>query len=72
MFILSVIGILCLINGHQCAKTSKYVTTHVNSHWQAPPLQLEVAEFLHDEDPTLFWKFINTLTNQEEDFINQS
>lgn len=37
----------------------KTVSTFLNAKWSQTPLALEVSEFLHDEDPALFWSFVD-------------
>ncbi|XP_015179238.1 PREDICTED: UDP-glucose:glycoprotein glucosyltransferase isoform X3 [Polistes dominula] len=39
-------------------KVNKYVTTLIDAKWKETPLFLEAAEYLNDENPNYFWKFI--------------
>lgn len=41
-------------------KINKYVTTLINAKWNETPLVLEAAEYLSDENPSYFWKFIDS------------
>ena len=41
-------------------KINKYVTTLINAKWKETPLVLEAAEYLSDENPNYFWKFIES------------
>ncbi|XP_066600905.1 UDP-glucose:glycoprotein glucosyltransferase 1-like [Prorops nasuta] len=40
-------------------KVNKYVTTLINAKWNDTPLVLEAVEYLSDENPNYFWKFID-------------
>lgn len=44
---------------------NKYVTTLIDAKWKETPLVLEAAEYLHDENPTYFWKFIDAFANYD-------
>ncbi|KAK2578584.1 hypothetical protein KPH14_012016 [Odynerus spinipes] len=44
-------------------KVNKYVTTLINAKWKETPLVLEAAEYLSDENPNYFWKFIEAYSD---------
>lgn len=44
-------------------KVNKYVTTLIDAKWKETPLVLEAAEYLNDENPNYFWKFIEAYSN---------
>lgn len=59
----SILGILCCL---LCIKTaiptkSYPVTTLLNAKWHTTPVCLEIAEFLYDESPNLYWDYVNEL-----------
>lgn len=37
------------------------VTTFLNAKWYRTPVCLEIAEYLFDESPTLFWDYVEKL-----------
>lgn len=41
------------------------ITTLINAKWEQTPLHLEIAEYLADENPNLFWDFIKDVTDLE-------
>ncbi|KAH1001727.1 hypothetical protein HUJ04_005706 [Dendroctonus ponderosae] len=43
---------------------SKSVTTLLEAKWSRTPLVLEVSEFLADENPDLYWSFIDSISLQ--------
>lgn len=45
-------------------KVNKYVTTLIDAKWRDTPLVLEVAEYLNDENPNYFWKFIDEVSRE--------
>lgn len=45
-------------------KINKYVTTLINAKWNETPLVLEAAEYLSDENPSYFWKFIDSYSRR--------
>ncbi|XP_013193155.2 UDP-glucose:glycoprotein glucosyltransferase isoform X2 [Amyelois transitella] len=54
-------------------RKSKSVTSFVSAKWEATPIVLELAEYLADENPDLFWSFvdgINSLTTSLESLEN--
>lgn len=50
-------------------KINKYVTTLINAKWNETPLILEAAEYLSDENPNYFWKFIDAFSNKINNFV---
>lgn len=48
----------------QPAPTSKSypITTLINAKWGQTPLHLEIAEYLADENPNLYWDFLKDIT----------
>ncbi|KAL0109124.1 hypothetical protein PUN28_014311 [Cardiocondyla obscurior] len=45
-------------------KINKYVTTLIDAKWNETPLVLEAAEYLSDEYPSYFWKFIDSYSSR--------
>lgn len=41
------------------------ITTLINAKWTQTPLYLEIAEYLADEQPGLFWDYVEALTALE-------
>lgn len=39
-------------------KKAKSVTTLLNAKWSVAPIVLEMAEYLAEESPDLFWSFV--------------
>ncbi|XP_033331398.1 UDP-glucose-glycoprotein glucosyltransferase isoform X1 [Megalopta genalis] len=60
--------LLCTTHLKADKKVNKYVTTLIDAKWRETPLILEAAEYLHDESPNYFWKFIDTFA--DNDFRN--
>lgn len=50
-------------------KINKYVTTLINAKWNETPLVLEAAEYLSDENPSYFWKFIDAYSRKISDLV---
>lgn len=46
-----------------CALASKShpITTLLNAKWHTTPICLEISEFLFDENPNLYWDYVNAL-----------
>lgn len=44
-------------------KKSKSVTTFVSAKWEATPIVLELAEYLSEENPDLFWSFVDGINS---------
>lgn len=38
------------------------ITTLINAKWSQTPLYLEIAEYLADEQPGLFWDYVEAVT----------
>lgn len=37
------------------------VTTFLNAKWYNAPVSLEIAEYLFDENPSLYWEYVEQL-----------
>lgn len=57
--------ILCTIYIEAEKRVNKYVTTLIDAKWKETPLALEAAEYLNDENPSYFWKFIDNFANYD-------
>ncbi|XP_053979752.1 UDP-glucose:glycoprotein glucosyltransferase isoform X1 [Hylaeus volcanicus] len=55
--------LLCTTRLEADKRVNKYVTTLIDAKWKETPLALEAAEYLSDENPTYFWKFVDTFAN---------
>ncbi|XP_017485458.1 PREDICTED: UDP-glucose:glycoprotein glucosyltransferase [Rhagoletis zephyria] len=42
------------------------VTTLINAKWVQTPLYLEIAEYLADENPALFWDYVNAVQKEQK------
>lgn len=51
-------------------KINKYVTTLIDAKWKETPLVLEAAEYLGDENPNYFWKFIEAYSDNVQSVQN--
>uniref|UniRef100_A0A0C9QWY6 UGGT1_0 protein n=2 Tax=Fopius arisanus TaxID=64838 RepID=A0A0C9QWY6_9HYME len=65
------IGIICLLLGFSSTaspdkKLSKYVTTLINANWRDTPIILEAAEYLNDKNANYFWKFVDTISQDDK------
>ncbi|XP_011503813.1 PREDICTED: UDP-glucose:glycoprotein glucosyltransferase [Ceratosolen solmsi marchali] len=49
-------------------RINKYVTTLINAKWKDTPLILEAAEYLNDENPNYFWRFVDEVSNRSLEF----
>lgn len=41
------------------------VTTFLNAKWYRTPVALEIAEYLFDENPVLYWDYVDRLNTLE-------
>ncbi|XP_048265271.1 UDP-glucose:glycoprotein glucosyltransferase isoform X3 [Bombus terrestris] len=57
--------LLCMIYIKADRRVNKYVTTLIDAKWKETPLALEAAEYLNDENPSYFWKFIDAFANYD-------
>ncbi|CAK9802630.1 UDP-glucose:glycoprotein glucosyltransferase [Anthophora quadrimaculata] len=57
--------LLCAIHLEANKRVNKYVTTLIDAKWKETPLALEAAEYLNDENPSYFWKFIDSFANHD-------
>lgn len=46
------------------------ITTLINSKWTFTPVHLEVAEFIADESPALYWDYLNSLNGLQIEISN--
>ena len=51
-------------------KVNKYVTTLIDAKWKDTPIVLEVAEYLNDENPNYFWKFVDAVSKEDNELQN--
>jgi len=49
------------------ASDHKYVNIDLKTNWPYTPLTLEISEFINQESPELFWKFVESIHVSEED-----
>ena len=64
--ILILLVLVVAINGDETTGGSgktrtKTVSTLLNAKWTSTPTELEMSEFLNDEDPAYFWSFLEAL-----------
>lgn len=45
------------------ATKSHPITTFIDAKWNVTPVALEVAEYLADENPSYYWKYIDELNS---------
>ncbi|XP_076247159.1 UDP-glucose-glycoprotein glucosyltransferase isoform X2 [Calliopsis andreniformis] len=57
--------LLCTTYLEADKRINKYVTTLIDAKWKETPLVLEAAEYLNDENPNYFWKFVDTFANYD-------
>lgn len=50
----------------------KTVSTLLNAKWASTPTELEISEFLNDEDPSFFWSFLEKLHDKSGDLADSS
>ncbi|KAG7199513.1 hypothetical protein KM043_014130 [Ampulex compressa] len=62
--------LLCSKELNANKKHSKYVTTLIDAKWNETLLALEAAEYLHDENPSHYWKFIDTFASTNNNLQN--
>lgn len=68
-FILTVL-LLCSTATLVLSSKSHAITTLLNAKWSAPPIYLEIAEFLGLENDNFYWDYINSLVNQASPISN--
>jgi len=61
--------LLCSTQLEANKKINKYVTTLINAKWNETPLVLEAAEYLSDENPRYFWKFIDAFSRKINNLV---
>lgn len=66
--------VLCLVlvglsDANVDRRTNKYVTTQISAKWSETPIVLEVAEYLGDEDPNYFWRFVEAVVSTRDDVL---
>lgn len=62
--VLFVVILNCLIAFSSSSK-SHPVTTFLNAKWFRTPVCLEIAEYLSDESPVLYWDYLEKLNGLE-------
>ncbi|XP_073840354.1 UDP-glucose-glycoprotein glucosyltransferase [Musca autumnalis] len=51
--------LLLISHAETTTKSKSYpITTLINAKWEQTPLHLEIAEYLSDENPNLYWDFV--------------
>lgn len=45
------------------ARGSHPITTFIDAKWNVTPVSLEISEFLAEENPRLYWSFIDELNS---------
>lgn len=55
-----------------CKKKAKSVTTVIDAKWEVTSLSLEMSEYLWDENPTVFWKYVDAISNLQPPLIEGS
>lgn len=58
--LLSILSVFFLIV-QTLASKSHPITTLLNAKWYTTPICLEISEFLFDENPNLYWDYVNEL-----------
>lgn len=48
---------------------TKTVSTLLNAKWASTPTELEMSEFLNEEDPSYFWSFVEGLHSISADLM---
>lgn len=59
LFLLTIVGLPQ--EASVAATKSHPITTFIDAKWNVTPVALETAEFLADENPSYYWKFIDEL-----------
>lgn len=59
---------LCVVLG--IPSKSHPITTLINAKWTFTPLHLEVAEFIAEESPTLYWSYVDSLNRLTPEISN--
>lgn len=49
--------------GISFASKSYPITTLLNAKWSITPVCLEIAEYLYDESPNLYWDYVEKLND---------
>ncbi len=49
---------------------TKTVSTLLNAKWASTPTELEMSEFLNEEDPSYFWSFVEGLHTLSADLMS--
>ncbi|XP_035218531.1 UDP-glucose:glycoprotein glucosyltransferase 1-like [Stegodyphus dumicola] len=61
--------ILCAVHINFSQTLQKSVSVVLDSKWLDTPLHLEASEFLAEENPELFWKFLKDCSKLESNFF---
>lgn len=56
--LLTILFFLILQIPKECLLHSKSLSVSLTANWQGSPLAAEAAEFLYQQDPLLFWNYI--------------
>lgn len=62
-FLFAILFSVLFVVGNSIAAKSSPVTTSLNAKWNATPVHLEIAEFLHDENPNLYFDYVEALNH---------
>lgn len=68
LFLYSLLTFLICINANK--QNNKYVSTLIVAKWRETPIALEAAEYLSDENPNHFWKFIDKYSHRIQNLEN--
>lgn len=63
--LLAILLVLSCSFRYGLSSKSHPITTLLNAKWSITPVCLEVAEYLFDENPTLFWDYVEALNHLE-------
>ena len=55
--------IVAILNCFIVFTLSSKVTTFLNAKWYLTPVCLEIAEYLFDESPSLYWDYVEQLNS---------
>ncbi|XP_054718713.1 LOW QUALITY PROTEIN: UDP-glucose:glycoprotein glucosyltransferase 1-like [Uloborus diversus] len=63
---------LCILRFVQAQTLQKSVSVVLDAKWLDTPLHLEASEFLAEESPELFWKFINDCSKLQNNIFHKN
>lgn len=58
---LVILGVLALVGMATGESKSHPITTQLSAKWGITPVELEIAEFIEEENVNLFWDYIDLL-----------